>query len=313
MDRRVAETLERPYDSVVICTGLTWRGFRSLSIRWLGCAPAFWALALTTVLGGGCGETVNVTPAPLLSAPFSINGEPAGKAIIDTGGAYELMLRDTFGLEVTDTVEVLAFGGRETVGLVNGFEYEVGGLTATADVALVGLSTCDCNGVGFFFLRKTGALLHMNFADLRAEFGVDAPAGGVELPFEPPPDYLPNFDSAFITVEVSADGEAMDVLALLDTGTNGTVLRRGLIGEPDPLSPNRLDVQVTHPLLGTVSLRATLFDTDGLPDMILGTDVMQVWSSHWYFHFAPRSGLVVTFPARPDGSVSADVADLPVP
>lgn len=271
------------------------------------CALSAVSPALATAgLCGGCGETVTFTSAPLLTTPFSINGEPGGNAIIDTGGAYELMLRDSFGLEVMETVEVLAFGGRETVGLVNGFEYEVGGLSATADVALVGLSTCDCNGVGFFFLRKTGALLHLDFADLRAEFGVDAPLGGVELPFEPPPDDLANFDSAFIPVTVSANGTSVDVVALLDTGTNGSVLRRGLIGEPDPLSPNRLNVQVTHPSLGTVALRATLFDTEGLPDMILGTDVMQVWSSDWYFHFAPQGGTVVTFPAGTQNGTGAD-------
>lgn len=252
-------------------------------------------LCVAAGLVGGCGDLFGGF-TPLLTAPLVVNGEPVDPAIVDTGGGYELMLRERFGLDIVDTIEVLAFGGRELVGLAQGFPYEVGGVGATADVALVGISACDCNGVGFFFFRKTGVTLEMDFSRRSVTFVTETPTGGVALPFEPPPPWMQNFDSAFITVEVTTDGASREVLGLLDTGTNSTVLRRDLIGGANRLFPNRLSVTLRHEALGVVEARVTLFDTPGLPDLIIGVDVMRAWADRWYFRFHPRGGTVTVFP-----------------
>lgn len=249
-------------------------------------------LCLLTAMAGGCGDIFAPNPAPLFSAPLTIDGDPVGSAIIDTGGGYELLLRDSFGLTVVDTAEVVAFGGKEVVGLTEGFEYTAGGWPAVASSALVGLSVCDCNGLGFFFFRKTGAVLVLDFPNLQASFLPFMPHEGTLLSFEPPPPELPDFDSSFIDVEVQAGTELRTVRALLDTGTNASVMRQGLVGSPSALTPNRLDVVVTHDDLGSVAVQVRLFETGGLPDLILGTDVMRAWADRWYFSFVPDRGRI---------------------
>ncbi len=251
-------------------------------------------------LAGGCGDIFARSQAPLFVVALSIDGEAVGPAVIDTGGGYEVMLREDFGLEVVDTAEVLAFGGTESVRVTEGFRYNVGEWETVADAAIVGLSVCDCNGLGFLFFRKTGAVLGLDFSNLRTEFLATAPGGGVSILFEPPPSFLPGFDAAFVNVEVASGGDSRMVLGLLDTGTNATVMRRGLVGTPSLLTPNRLDVTVTQDKLGTVAAQVGLFDTEGLPDIILGTDVMRVWADRWYFAFTPEGGTVTVFP-RGDG------------
>lgn len=254
-----------------------------------------WSLWLATA--GGCGDIFRSAQAPLFTAPLVIGERAVDPAIIDTGGGYELMLREDFGLNVVDVAEVVAFGGRERVRVTEGFDYTVGNWSATADAALVGISVCDCNGLGFFFFRKTGAVLALDFPNLRASFLPSIPPGGVRLSFERPPPHLPGFNSSFIEVEVESGGELRSVLALLDTGTNASVMRRGIVGgTPSVLTPNRLDILVTQPRLGTVAVQVSLFDVDGLPDLILGTDVMQAWADRWYFAFFPTSGTVIAFP-----------------
>ncbi len=220
-------------------------------------------------------------------------------AIIDTGGGYEVMLRERFGLKVIDIVEVLAFGGKELVELTEGFAYEAGGVRAVADAALVGLSVCDCNGLGFHFLRKTGVVLGLDFSEESATFQATLPDGGILLPFTSPPAMMDGFDSAFVEVDVGADGVVRTVLGLLDTGTNRTVMRRGLVGSPSTLAPNHVDITIQQEDLGTVAARVALFDTSGLPDLIIGTDVMRAWGERWYFFFGPRGGAVTIFPAGP--------------
>ncbi len=260
---------------------------------------------------GGCGELFRAVPATFFTTPLVINGDPVGPAIIDTGGAYELMLREQFGLVTTDTVEVLAFGGREEVVIIEGFDYEVGGIGVTAEVALVGVSACDCNGVGFFFFRKTGIILGLDYSRLRVTFLTEPPTGGVAMPFAAPPPWMKDFDSAFVRVEVTADGVSHSLLGLLDTGTNGTVLKRGLAGSANLLSPNRLRVTIAHEALGVVAARVTLFDTPGLPDLIIGTDVMRAWADQWYFHFAPQGGTVIAFPHNRDAPAAfSEVGDM---
>ena len=232
-----------------------------------------------------------------------------GEAIIDTGGGYELMLRDSFGLGIVGEVEVLAFGGLETVFLTEGFRFHVDGWPSDAATAIVGLSVCDCNGVGFEFFRKTGAVLGVDFVTLTAVISLTLPSGGVTLPFERPPPTLPAFDSAFIDVDVFTGGEHLTVRGLLDTGTNSSVMRRGLFAPISSLQPNRINIFVEHPALGTVAANVMLFDTAGLPDIILGTDIMRAWSDRWYFQFIEEGGTVTTFPRYDiDDDVDSGVA-----
>lgn len=247
-------------------------------------------------LTAGCGDVLTPGPAPLFRMPLSIEGVPIGPGVIDTGGGYELMLRESFGLKIIGTAEVLAFGGVETVDVTEGFTYTAGGWEAAADAALVGVSVCDCNGVGFHFFRKSGAVLALDFPTGQVALLPGAPEGGVAIPFEQPPASLADFYSAFVDVEVTADGNSRIVRGLIDTGTNATVMRRGVIGTPFLLTPNRLEVAVAHPDLGTVEVQVTLFDTAGLPDIIIGTDVMGVWSDRWYFSFTRDGGMITVFP-----------------
>lgn len=253
-------------------------------------------LGLIAAWGGGCGAVLPSIPAPLFAAPLSVEGASVGNAVIDTGGGYEILLREPFGLSLVDNVEVLAFGGKEMVAVTEPFTYSVGGTEATADFALVGLSICDCNGVGFRFFRKTGTVLAVDFSAGRADFTDAAPEGGVSLAFEPPPPELVDFDSAFIEVEVQFGERSQSVLGLLDTGTNASVMHRKLFGEGASSASERLDIRIGHQELGIVSAQVTLFDTPGLPDLIIGTDVMNAWSDRWFFTFAPHGGHVTVFP-----------------
>ena len=238
----------------------------------------------------GCGGTLGDAPPPLFQVPLAIDGEEVGAAVIDTGGAYEVMLRENFGLEVIDTVEVLAFGGRETVDVTEGFVYTAGGFRRVTSAALVGKPICDCNGLGFHFFRDTGVVLGLDFETGRTSFLSSVPPGGVTIPFERPPADLAGFDTAFIEVDVTSENESRKVLALLDTGAGATLMRRGLVGSASPLSLNRQAVTMAHDYLGTVAVSPTLFDTDGLPDIIIGTDVMGVWANEWYFSYSPHGG-----------------------
>ena len=292
----------------------------------------------------GCGQTFPPPPAPLFTTPLVIHGRSVGSAVIDTGGAYELMLQENFGLNVLGQVEVLAFSGKEFVDITDGFPFNVGGVDAMADAALVGISVCDCNGLGFYFFRKTGTVLAIDFDSLTASFVDEAPrsdpvAGdetsgvglaahrrNIVIPFERPPLQLPHFDSAFLSVQITLDGTTRRVLGLLDTGTNSTLMRRGLFDSSStpqspaselPLDvgalpiavghltlqallggPDRVEITIHREELGTVAVNVGLFDTEGLPDIILGTDVMRAWSPRWFFKYRTVGGEVTVAPAR---------------
>jgi len=293
----VVWTLPEPYDSAMsIATGL---GIPRRSMPSFG---AVVALGLTAAWAGSCGSVLPSSPAPLFTVPLSVEGSSVGNAVIDTGGGYEILLHEAFGLNLVGTVEVLAFGGKEMVEVTEPFTYSVGGTEATADFALVGLSVCDCNGVGFRFFRKTGTVLAIDFAADRADFAFMASDGGVSLAFEPPPPELPDFDSAFIEVEVQFGEHSRTLLGLLDTGTNASVMRRGLFEDGDSTAGDHLNVRIGHEELGLVAAQVTLFDTAGLPDLIIGTDIMRAWSDRWFFTFALRGGHVTAFPFRDEGS-----------
>jgi len=255
---------------------------------------------LALVLGGvvGCDAVVFERRAPLFYTALTVDGESVGDAIVDTGGGYEIILRESFGLKLTDTVEVLAFGGKEFVAVTEPFAYQVADFDGQADFALVGLSTCQCNGVGFHFLRRHDMRLRLDYSTMHADFVSDAPTdeGGITIPFVRPPPELFDFDTAFVEVVVDSGGESRSVLALLDTGSNGTAVRKGLFAVDPTVPTERQDLRLTRDEMGTVAVRAVLFDTPGLPDLIIGTDVMGAWSDRWEFSFASIGGEVTVFP-----------------
>lgn len=271
--------------------------------------------ALLAGLGGaiGCDAVVFERRAPLFYTPLTVDGESVGDAIVDTGGGYEIILRESFGLKVTDTVEVLAFGGKEFVAVTEPFRYQVDEFHGTADFALVGLSICECNGVGFHFLRRNGMRLRLDYPTMQAEFvpGALSDFNGITTPFDPPPPELSGFDTAFVEVLVESGGTSRPMLALLDTGSNGTIVRKELFPADATLPADRQDVRITRAEWGTVAVRAVLFDTPGLPDLIIGTDVMAAWSDRWEFTFTtPGGGEVAVFPRS---EYSAESASGPIP
>jgi hypothetical protein len=264
------------------------------------------AVVSLPALIGGCGDILGQRPAPLFSAPLIVDGVPVGPAIIDTGGGYEVMLRESFDLDVVESARVLAFGGSEVVGVTEGFSYSVGGWASKATSALVGVSVCDCNGIGFHWFRKTGAVLMIDFPAPLAAFVTTVPNGGVTIPFAPSPPALPGFDTSFIPVRLEVDGIARDVIGLLDTGTTATVMRRGLTGNRGTQTADTAAITVTHTRLGSISVRAGLFETEGLPDIILGTDALGLWADRWYFTFTPEGGFITAFPTLNVAAVRVD-------
>jgi hypothetical protein len=257
-------------------------------------------LCVLPALIAGCGDIFGIPPAPLFSAPLAIEGEPVGSAIIDTGGDYELMLRESFGLKIVDTAEVLAFGGVEVVGITEAFTYSIGSVDEKTPGALVGVSVCNCNGLGYHFFRKTGTVVGLDFANQQAVLAPVVPAGGVTIPFALPPASLDEFDSAFVDVVIASGHNARRVVALFDSGSNTSVLRRGVLAAESRITPDRLNVTITEPRLGTVAAQLGLFDTPGLPDLIVGTDIMRVWSDRWYFFFSSSGGTLTVFPRAED-------------
>lgn len=259
-------------------------------------------------LSAGCGSTEVPRSAPLFAVPLSLEGEPIGTALVDTGGGYEIMLRRSYGLKIVDSIEVVVFGGKETVQLTEGFAYEVGGVPGRADAAIVGSSICDCNGVGFHFFRKTGVVLGLDFSAPRVMFLSEVAAEGITIDFASLSDGRSAFDTSFIEVEAEFDGFSQTLVALLDTGANATVIRRDLIDFVDGSTPARPRITVTHDQLGSVSVNVQLTNNDDLPDMILGTNVMRKWGDQWYFSFHANGGSVTV--VRDDAS-SSPVSVLP--
>jgi hypothetical protein len=247
-------------------------------------------LAAACAIAAGCGGVF--APAPLFTTPLSIEGEDVGPAIIDTGGDYEVILRETFGLEVIGEVDVLAFGGVEQVEITRGFDYSAGGFEARAATALVGISSCDCNGIGFQFFRKHRAVLAIDFPTLTATFTSAVPVDAVRIPFRAPPPTLPGFDSSFIDVEVTLGGETKTVIGLVDTGTNRTLMRREVFLDAASGFPGRLDVAIQNEALGKIAVNVGVFSTPSLPDIILGTDAMRAWGDRWYFTYYDFGGYV---------------------
>ncbi len=256
----------------------------------------FATVAAALVAVTGCGDIGLFAPAPLFTVPLAVEGRDVGDAVIDTGGAYEVLLRDDFGLAIVDEVEVLVFGGTESVGLTEAFAYTVGGVRSTADGAIVGISTCDCNGLGVEFFRKSDIVLGIGFSEWGAAFLSSVPGGGgATFGFAAPPARFADFDSVFLDVDVEVQGVSRRMTGLLDTGAAMTVMRAELAGELGLIWQNSVPAQVTNEHLGTANIRVGLFETADLPDMILGTDIMQAWGDRWYFQFSQVGGTVTVF------------------
>jgi len=252
---------------------------------------------LAAGFAGGCGNAI--APPQQQKAfylPMSVQGRAIQDGLVDTGGEFEVLLKQPFGLSVVSDVEVLAFSGKERVQVTEPFVYTVSDFTLLSDGAIVGLSTCDCNGVGVRFFQKTKQFLKLDFPSGKAQLLETIPDGGIALPFVSPPVQLSTFEGVFMNVEVNADGVSTFVKALVDSGATITVLRRGLVGTNSVLLPDNLDVTVTHPNLGTVAISVGLFDTEGLPDLIVGTDLMAVWGDQWYLHFTNGDQPITVFP-----------------
>lgn len=258
-------------------------------------------LTMTVLLAAGCDAVVFERRAPLLYTSLTVEDETTTDAIVDTGGGYEIILRESYGLKLTDTMEVLAFGGNEFVAVTEPFRYRVDGFHGDAPFALVGLSVCDCNGVGFDFFRKHELALSLDYATMETWFSpqLREDATAVTLPFADPPAGLEHFDTAFVEVIVKSGGVSRKVTGLLDTGTNATIIRQGLFEPNVALTPERVDLLITRPEWGSVAVRAILFDTPGLPDLILGTDIMAAWADRWDFEFEARGGRVRCRPQIP--------------
>jgi len=270
------------------------------------------AVGLAAAVVGCDGVLVPPTPDNLFTATVVANGTPVESAIVDTGGGFDLILSDRIdlGVNVVDTIDILAFSGVTRADLTEPFVYSVEGFETVANQALVGLDICDCNALGFFFLRKTGAVLGVSFLDGRASFLEAAPRGRAVIPFATPPATLPAFDTSFMTVEVAPEGGSrVELTALVDTGSNVTSLRRGLVGETGSLTANRTNVFITRGELGTVRARVLLFDSNAVPDLVIGTDVMRAWSDEWHFEYDARGGRIYASPrGQPDSPVVGDPA-----
>ncbi|UCE59238.1 MAG: hypothetical protein JSU63_17560 [Phycisphaerales bacterium] len=270
---------------------------------------ALWVcgVALALTMAFGCGNTFPDYSAQLFAVPLAIEDEPIGSAVVDTGGGYEIMLSDSFGLDVVDSAEVVAFGGRRLVDVTEGFTYTAGGVDTSTHAAIVGDSITNHNAIGFHFFRKTGIVLGIDFADPTVVFLSRAPSEGITVDFDPLPAHLATFDTSFIEVEILENGRSHAILALLDTGASATMLRRSFVSSPISRLLDRIPINVTHRKLGSVSIDAALFEDAHLPDMILGTDIMKVWGESWYFSYESRAGSVTVI--RDDDS--SDASEVP--
>jgi len=268
-------------------------------------------VSVVLLLLAGCGDVIAPPQAPLFYLPMEVRGEPIGTGFVDTGGEFEVLLRQPFGLEIVDEIDVLVFGGRERVRVTEPFVCTVDTVTTMTGGAIIGLSASDCNGVGFRFFHMTGKVLGLDFSTGEASLLDAMPPGGVVVQFSSPPPFLPGFDSSFVDVEVNGPGATAFLTGLFDTGATTTVLRRGLVGSGRAVGPDRLDITVGHPSLGVVAINVGLFDTDGLPDIIMGTDLMGTLAKRWYFDFAPGCQALSVFASEPDDRTQpTDMADV---
>jgi len=271
------------------------------------------ASVVTFLITGGCGSALAPAPAQrLFYLPLVVNGVDLGSAFIDTGGEFEVLLEDPLDLEYRAEVDILAFAGREKVSVTEPFIYSVGDLTLYSEGAIVGIAACKCNGIGLGFLHKVDRVLALNFHTREATLLPDAPTSALQIPVSTPDGRLGLFQGVFIDVQVGSGDSARLVHGLLDTGATHTVMRRGIAGGGTLLQPDLEQVTLENIYLGKARFTVGLFDTEGLPDLIIGTDLMGAWAKQWYMSFdgASRSLWVEdTLPPR-DGSGEGGQATL---
>ncbi|MCO6436034.1 MAG: hypothetical protein J5J06_03000 [Phycisphaerae bacterium] len=259
-------------------------------------------LAALSISLPGCGNMLGTTPYVLFTVPFSVDGESVGSALIDTGGSFEIMLRETYGLDVVGSVDVLSFDGPRTVDMTAPFTYRAGGIQAQASGAIVGAAACDCNALGIEFFRKTGVILSLDFRERTAAFAAAIAQEGVFVPFADPPEHLRGFDSAFLEVDVTSGSTTKRMRALLDTGAAASVMYRGALPGLEGSTGDRQTIDIRHDALGTVRAGVILHLNDAVPELIIGNDILGAWGNQWYFRFDPVGGYVVVVPAEPSPS-----------
>ena len=261
-----------------------------------------------SILLPGCGQEAPTGWPDYLKVNLDVAGQDVEPALIDTGGGYELLLREPYGLKLVGIGQIVAFTGTETVGVTEPFAYEAGGVSAVADFALVGSSICDCNGLGFEFFRRTGTILEVDFAAERVALHQSLSPEGITIPFAPQPAGLADFDGAFLKLEVTAGGQTRSVVGVLDTGAPNSVLREDAFPDARPGLTGRLTTDLMHTQLGTVRVNLPLFDNPELPELIVGLDVMRIWADVWYFRFDDEGGAFTVIlqreapPSEPDGA-----------
>ena len=252
------------------------------------------SLGLATGLTGaaGCGQGVLAGADDYLWLPLIVGGEDVGTALIDTGGDYELLLRETYGLKLVGTAEISVFTGTEVVGVTEAVAYQAGGVAGVADFALVGSSICDCNAVGHEFFRQTGTVLAVDFARDRVDLLTAAESGEATIAFASPPQELAGFDGALLPIRVRVGSVTHLLIGVLDTGALQTVVQRSALATPVSALASYARGTVEHDQLGAVELSLGLYDSPGLPDVIIGVDLMRRWADEWYFVFDEAGGQV---------------------
>lgn len=262
------------------------------------------ALIGLLLLAGGCGTVVAPPRPALFYVPLSVEDRSVDPAFLDTGGEFEVLLKEPYGLPIQGEISVLAYTGRERVLVTGPFSYSVGDTRFQSDGAIIGLSVCDCNGVGLGFLRKAGALLSLDFTSRTVNLVTDRPIEASYIPSSRPIGPLSGFGGLFLEVEVSSETAATRLHALLDTGATRTVIRRDVAAVLRPVTSENVSLRIGNPYLGTAEVVAGLFYTPGLPDLIIGIDLMGAWSDRWYMDFGgdePSAWVVHAFsdPASP--------------
>ncbi|HEY3243326.1 MAG TPA: hypothetical protein VGM03_08245 [Phycisphaerae bacterium] len=256
-----------------------------------------WILLLVLA---GCNQTV-APRGPQFNLPLTIEGRSAGNALVDTGAEGELILADSYGLPVVGSVPIILFSGAMEAGLTAPFTYTVAGVQLRTSGAIVRDSNCACDALGTGFFRRAGTCVRLDYRDGSAALVDRIPDGGIEVPLAPSLNNSGPFTSAHIPVQIN---ELTFADAILDTGANVTAVRALL------MPPGSADtyLRLSHYVLGALSVpqaRVLTYETEGLPDVIIGTDLMRAWGSVWYFSFSESGGRAATFRTSPTASDSA--------
>jgi hypothetical protein len=248
-------------------------------------------LVALLVLLAGCNQTVSPR-GQQFTLPLAIEGRTDGHALVDTGAEGELILAQAYGLDVIGSVPVILFSGATQAPVTEPFAYTLAGVTMSSPGAIIRESNCACDAVGTAFFRRSGLCVRLDYRRGTAVLVDEIPRGGIEVPLTPSVGGAGAFDSARVTIRIN---ETSFADAILDTGANVTAMRRSLV--PTNAADGRY-LLLSHHLLGSISVpqeRVLMYDTPGLPDLIIGTDVMPAWGNVWYFTFGVSGGRAAAF------------------